>query len=104
MAAQLFQAYSIKCNAWNTSDQFQRMLQYNRIKTLECGDFVKIVNVSFLGYYAMILDCSYGDEWEVQYSEIKYGKWVLQGGDLDSREPSDDTVKVDGRGQYTFSS
>ena len=65
------------------------------------------MNVSFLGYYAVILDCSYGDEWEVQYFEIKYGKWVLKEGDLDSREPSNMMIvdaKIDGRGRYTFSS
>ena len=54
----------------------------------------------------MIFDCSYGDEWEIQYFEMKYGKWVLKE-DLDSREPSDMLMveaKIDGRGRYTFSS
>ena len=54
----------------------------------------------------MIFDCSYGDEWEIQYFEMKYGKWVLKGGDLNSRKPNDMLMveaKIDGRGRYTFS-
>ena len=65
------------------------------------------MKVPLLGYYAVILDSSYGDEWEVQYFEMKYGKWVLKEGDLDSREPSDMVMveaKIDGHGRYTFSS
>ena len=54
---------------------------------INVGDFVKITQDPYIGYYAVILQKSYGDEWEMQYCEKKYGKWVLKDNDLDSREP-----------------
>ena len=66
------------------------------ISEFKVGDFVKMI----WGYYVVVLDSTYGDEWEIQYWRKKYGKWVLN--DLDSGKPVDMT-KVDGRGHYTFS-
>ena len=46
---------------------------------------------------------TYGDEWEIQYCEKKYGKCVLN--DLDSRDLVDMTkvnAIIDGRGHYTI--
>ena len=31
------------------------------------GDCVKIVNGLFAGYYSIVLDSSYGDEWGINY-------------------------------------
>ena len=72
---------------------------------LKVGDFIKITKDPFIGFYAVITEKSYGDEWELQYCEMKFGKWVLKDLDYDSREVSDMIkvdAKVDGRGRYTF--
>ena len=73
---------------------------------LQMGDYVKIVSGLFEGLYATVLDKSYGDEFEIQYFEEKFGKWILKEGDIDSR-PSNEMIKVtavvDGRSRYTFS-
>lgn len=73
--------------------------------SLKPGDCVKINKGDFLGLYALILEKSYGDEWEIQYFEKSYGKWVLKKNDLDSRAESE-MIKVvgqiDNRERYTF--
>ena len=56
---------------------------------LKKGDCVKIIHGSFLGYYDMVIDHSYGDEFEVQYFQKNLGKYVLKPNDFDSREESD---------------
>ena len=43
-----------------------------------------------MAVYATVKGRSYGDEWELNYFENKYGKyWVLKEKDLDSREEED---------------
>ena len=71
------------------------------------GDCVKIVDGLFAGYYAIVLDFSDGDEWDI--FEKRYGDWVIKEGDIDSR-PSKYLKKIESqiygrshcRYKYTF--
>ena len=50
---------------------------------------MKIVNVSFSGFYATVTNKSYGNEWEINYFQKQYGKRTLKDGDLDSCNAED---------------
>ena len=52
------------------------------------GDCVKIIKGAFEGYYAKIMDKIH-DQYEINYFEKRYGKYVLKDFDLDSRSPED---------------
>ena len=72
---------------------------------LKKGDCVKIIHGSFLGYYAMVIEHSYGDEFKVQYFQKNLGKYVLKPNDFDSSEESDlgkVEFELNARSRYTF--
>ena len=74
--------------------------------TFNIGDHVVIVKEPYKGYYATIIDKSYGDEWEIQYYEKRFKWYVLKDNDHDSRG-EEDMCKVcaslDNRNHATFS-
>ena len=73
---------------------------------MKIGDYVKIIKEPYFHFYAVLLDSSYGDEFEIQCCEKKYRKWVLKKNDFDSREPAEMIkvdAEIDGRGHYIFS-
>ena len=67
---------------------------------------VKIIKGNFLGYYAVITNKSYGDEWEIKYFKSVFGKYVLNDKDIDSREEHEmklvEVASVDTRNRHTF--
>ena len=72
---------------------------------IQPGSYVQVVSGPFKGFYASVVCNSYGDEWEINFFEKKFGSWVLKEGDIDSREESDLELvmaKVDKRGRFTF--
>ena len=74
--------------------------------TFNIGDHVVIVKEPYKGYYATIIDKSYGDEWEIEYYEKRFKWYVLKDDDHDSRV-EEDMCKVcaslDNRNHATFS-
>ena len=52
---------------------------------ISTGECVWVVSGAFLGYYAMVVGESYGEELEIQYFEKKEKWWVLKEFDFDSR-------------------
>ena len=56
---------------------------------IQPGRYVKIVNGSFPGFYATVTNKSYGDEWEINYFQKKYGKWTFKDRDLGSSDAKD---------------
>ena len=77
--------------------------QGERIST---GESVRVVSGAFLGYFAMVVGESYGEELEIQYFEKKEKWWVLKEYDFDSRPQTDlrrvGKARVDGRMHYFF--
>ena len=72
---------------------------------IRIGYYVKIIHGMYKGFYATVVDASIGGEWEVNYFEEKFGKWILKKNDLDSREENDLMVvkgNPDNRGQFAF--
>ena len=90
----------------DSSDDYYEDCIPNSKEPLQIGGYVKVKNGLFKGLYTTIIDTSYGDESEIRYFELKFGKWVLKDGDIDLRL-SEDLLKVnavvDVRSQYTFS-
>ena len=69
------------------------------------GDCVQIVKETFKDDYAIVLGESYGDEYEIQYFEKNFEKWVLNPKDKDSRtvdELKKVKATVDNDLRYTF--
>ena len=95
--------------AWIGEEEADSRPEEKNDDDIKPGDCVKIVNGLFAGYYAIVLDSSYGDEWEINYFEKRYGDWVIKEGDIDSR-PSKDLKKIESqiygrsrcRYKYTF--
>lgn len=55
---------------------------------------------------AVVTGKSYGNEWEMQYFQKTFNKYVLKVGDIDCREPEEllwVEPSVDRRGRYAFS-
>ena len=77
--------------------EYQKSLQSSSVeeRQLQTGDFVKVVNGSFVGYYAVITGESYGDEIEINYFEKRERHFVLKENDMDSHQ-SPDLELVDG--------
>ena len=65
-----------------------------------------MIKGNYTGLYASVKGRSYGDEWELNYFENKYGKyWVLKEKDLDSREEEDLVLVTgipDAKERFTF--
>ena len=75
-------------------------------EVISTGECVRVVSGAFLGYYAMVVGESYGEELEIQYFEKKEKWWVLKEFDFDSRPQTDlrgvGKARVDRRMHYFF--
>ena len=54
-------------------------------QSLKYGDYVKVVSGFFKGFHVTVLCRSYGDEIQIQYSQGRFGKWILKENDHDLR-------------------
>ena len=70
------------------------------------GDYVKIIQGDFVGYYAFVEENASNNMFHIQYFKSQFGKYVVNEGDTDISDEDDLRVvsaKIDGRFPFTFS-
>ena len=69
------------------------------------GDYIMVIHEPFRGYFAILTDKSYGDEFEIQYFQKKEKWWILKENDFDScleNELKPVKGRIDERSHYFF--